>query len=412
MSAISKPNKAPITNICMDYESTIFWHLRYKLITKFIQASRPDPHANTNYPPENPVQNIVFHELTAKCQRDKVNGKNRNDLIQQAFRKRLHSQTFLHTYEPFTPTPSSEDRSMLIWRDGEGKLSTHLALHLTHLKNICFGNVVVLPNGTLCIYYFVKYHWWQTPKRHAQSLRVTFSYCILSAQRQFSVDPDASHAPASISWLEKYCQQLPRTISKRRSGVIDPGFFAVRFSHLERAAFGVPTIVRPVEQAATQEASHHHQQAGAEAEEKREAEETKVSASNGTRVDACVHDAMRPVWYWGMQSILAKSSHPSAASAAAKLQHDHSCRSTTELCSRLITGNKYSTPAAAVVHASKFPDGGLQPADATDHPSASSCSSASGASERQPTPATFTIADRTYDPTGARTQAKEENQVG
>ena len=176
----------------------------------------------------------------------------------------------------------------------------------------------------------------------------------------------------------------------------------MRFSHLERAAFGVPTIVRPVEQAVVaQEASHHHEQAGAGAEEKQEAEETTVPASNGTRVDACVHDAMRPVWYWGMQSSLAKSSHPSAASAATKLQHDHSCRSTTELCSRLITGNRYSTPAAAVAHASKFPGGGLQPADATDHPSASSCSSASGASERQPTPATFTIADRTYDPTGA-----------
>ena len=109
-----------------------------------------------------------------------------------------------------------------------------------------------------------------------------------------------------------------------------------------------------------------------------------------------------------MQLILATSSHPSAASAATKLQHDHSCRSTTELCSRLITGNKYSTPAAAVAHASKFPGDGLQPADATDHQSASSCSSASGASERQPTPATFTIADRTYDPTGAARKKKIE----
>jgi hypothetical protein len=397
----------------MDYESRPAFNYRYKNIGVFLRAGNAAAaRHNKRMPLQSPIGYPIYSDLALRLHRESLNGTKRKELIARATRKGLHSNTFLHTWEPFNPEPHHESRTCILWRDGRGKLESHMALHLTHLKCKAFGCYIVLPSGDIVIYYHVGYNFSSNKERHTNTVSTSFSYCVLTASRGFNIDPGHSLSDTESTWLYNFAQRLPRDLAKRRPGLeVNQCFFDAK-RHIELAAFGVVTVVPAIEAEA------------GPTEQEDEAENTHAGGTNNSDGPSVTNDnddgderkrkrsgnrALLPAWFWPMVSALESSPDPAADAALQSLHADHRDRGLQKQCAKLITAGRYHTPPGAISYISGAPriqDSAPVPGSSSYVLPVRSAQLHHPPSPTVPDPGGTVIADDEYDVIRAARQAK------
>lgn len=313
----------------MDPAARISYPLRSLILNVLLRASRTDPVHDKRHRIA-PVTYDIYHDLTSRCTRDSLNGKNRQQLVAAALRLKLQSQTFLHTHAAHAPAPHHEHRSLSLWRDGRGKLAAQLALHLTHLSRFnCWGNVVVHAAGDLTVFYEVKYRFLHNPISNAHVLTTVFAYATLTPSRNFRLSPGHDLSPTNERWLEKEVQKLPRILQKERPQLhISQEFFSEKVRHVERQAYG---IVSRIQDSAIGTGND-------------------AGSNDGGSSGSSVPDGRLPQWYHHMCNELANHAEYDAAAVPllALLKADCTNKSVQQRCARMVTANKFYTCAGAV----------------------------------------------------------------